>query len=65
MSIRILDSKKYKGRTIETVWASNGDSGSHFWLVDGNAQMGFHSRKDAQAFINGERPRWGASNLQN
>lgn len=54
----------YKKRTITQVWATRDGVGlGHFWIVDGNRELGFQSGKDARAFINGMRPRWKPVNL--
>lgn len=54
--------EKYKGHIIETKWLNKGGSSMGWvWIVDG--KVGFHSRKDAKAYINGQSPRWGFAKL--
>jgi len=64
MELMELNTETYKKRKITTVWATrNGDVIGHFWIVDGNRELGFQSHKDAKAFISGWAPRWKPVNL--
>ena len=51
--------KQYKGHTIESVWyvTKDGTPKGYVWVLDG--KLAFYSGKDAKAYVNGERPRWG------
>lgn len=51
--------KQYKGHNIESVWyvTKDGTPMGYIWIVD--SKLAFRSGKDARAYINGERPRWG------
>lgn len=51
--------EKYKGHIITTKWhvTKDGTPMGYIWILDGTTA--FRSRKDAKAYVNGERPRWG------
>ena len=55
--------KQYKGHTIQSVWhvAKDGTPMGYVWVLDG--KLAFRSGKDAKAYVNGERPRWGVAQV--
>ena len=55
--------KQYKGHTIPSVWhvAKDGTPMGYVWVLDG--KLAFRSGKDAKAYVNGERPRWGVAQV--